>query len=67
MQTLKTELEAIDVVDLTNDFTPHIAENLQQLALKVDKVEGKGLSTEDYTTAEKAEVAKVALKADKTC
>ena len=32
------------------------------LATKVDKVEGKGLSTEDYTTEEKAEVAKVANK-----
>jgi len=32
------------------------------LLLKVDKVEGKGLSTNDYTSAEKAEVAKVVLK-----
>lgn len=27
------------------------------LALKVDKVAGKGLSTEDYTTAEKTKLA----------
>ena len=32
---------------------------------KVDKVAGKGLSTNDYTDAEKAEVAKVAGKLDK--
>ena len=32
---------------------------------KVDKVEGKGLSTNDYTDAEKAEVAKIADKVDK--
>lgn len=32
---------------------------------KVDKVAGKGLSTNDYTDAEKAEVAKIADKVDK--
>ena len=31
------------------------------LDLKVDKVDGKGLSTEDYTTAEKSKVANVPL------
>ena len=31
---------------------------------KVDKVEGKGLSTNDYTDEDKAEVAKIAEKAD---
>ena len=34
------------------------------LAGKVDKVQGKGLSTNDYTDTDKAEVAKVADKAD---
>lgn len=33
---------------------------------KVDKVEGKGLSTNDYTTTDKQEVAKVKDKADKS-
>ena len=33
----------------------------QQDALKVDKEAGKGLSTEDYTTAEKSKVANVPL------
>ena len=32
---------------------------------KVDKVSGKGLSTNDYTNAEKAEVAKIKDKVDK--
>lgn len=32
---------------------------------KVDKVEGKGLSTNDYTDEDKAEVAKIANKVDK--
>lgn len=35
------------------------------IANKVDKVSGKGLSTNDYTTAEKQEVAKIANKVDK--
>ena len=33
----------------------------QQDALKVDKVDGKSLSTEDYTTAEKSKVANIPL------
>ncbi|WP_143314480.1 SGNH/GDSL hydrolase family protein [Clostridium sp. HBUAS56017] len=36
------------------------------LGNKVDKVTGKGLSTNDYTTADKTEVAKVVNKADKS-
>ena len=36
------------------------------LANKVDKEAGKGLSTNDYTNTDKAEVAKVANKAEKT-
>ena len=36
------------------------------IAKKVDKIEGKQLSTNDYTTAEKTEVAKIKTKADKT-
>lgn len=34
------------------------------VAYKVDKIEGKGLSTNDYTNEDKAEVAKIASKAD---
>lgn len=43
-----------------------LADNAAQLAGKVDKVAGKGLSTNDYTNEDKAEVAKVAAKADKS-
>lgn len=41
------------------------ARSTAAIALKVDKVEGKQLSTNDYTTAEKQEVAKIANKVDK--
>lgn len=41
------------------------ARNTAAIALKVDKVGGKQLSTNDYTTAEKQEVAKIANKVDK--
>jgi len=42
-------------VDLTNYYTKTETNGL--LADKVDKVTGKGLSTEDYTTAEKTKLA----------
>ena len=41
------------------------ARSIAAIALKVDKVDGKQLSTNDYTTAEKQEVAKIANKVDK--
>ena len=41
------------------------ARSAAAIALKVDKVDGKQLSTNDYTTAEKTEVAKIANKVDK--
>ena len=52
----------------TNDFSDEYKNQLDNLddALdtKVDKVQGKGLSTNDYDNTEKAEVAKIANKAD---
>lgn len=42
-------------VDLSNYYTKPETNSL--LDTKVDKVEGKGLSTEDYTTAEKTKLA----------
>jgi hypothetical protein len=39
------------------DFTSAVAANTANLDLKVDKITGKGLSTEDYTTAEKTKLA----------
>lgn len=41
------------------------ARSTAAIALKVDKVDGKQLSTNDYTTAEKQAVAKIANKVDK--
>lgn len=43
-------------------FSAHAVYN--KMLTKVDKVEGKGLSTNDYTDEDKAEVDKVANKAD---
>ena len=42
-----------------------ISDLVNVVSTKVDKVAGKGLSTNDYSNAEKAEVAKVADKVDK--
>lgn len=44
-------------VDLSNYYTKSEADNL--LDDKVDKVAGKGLSTEDFTTAEKTKLANI--------
>ena len=52
------------VSELINDsgyLTQH-----QDISGKVDKVNGKGLSTEDYTTAEKEKLADIAEGANKT-
>ena len=57
--TLDARLESSE-----QDFVSYQADNTTQLALKVDKVVGKGLSTNDYDAAEKAEVAKIVLKAN---
>lgn len=48
--TLTIQPEIIEVAGITRD------ELNAGLALKVDKVEGKGLSTEDYTTEEKTKL-----------
>lgn len=44
---------------IPNATTPNQAVNKSQLDLKVDKVTGKGLSTEDYTTSEKNKLASI--------
>lgn len=49
-----------DIASLKNRVTTLEGDNTknkQDIANKVDKVEGKGLSTEDYTTAEKEKLA----------
>lgn len=49
-----------------NEVSSHLAENAKQIEKKVDKVEGKGLSTNDYDNLEKIEVGKVKNKMDST-
>ena len=43
----------------------YINGTVHKLSKKIDKVDGKGLSTNDYTDAEKTEVAKIKDKVDK--
>lgn len=62
---LQPELNAAQIT-ITPIFSSGVPDVNKQyvddgLALKVDKVEGKGLSTEDYTTAEKSKVSNVPL------
>lgn len=51
--------------EIKQAVTSHKAEMATQLNSKVTKVEGKGLSTNDYTNIDKIEVTKVKDKADK--
>lgn len=71
-QTSNYALKKIELADSPPDITvinPNwdtIDEELNSLAVgKVDKVTGKGLSTEDYTTAEKNKLAGIAAGANK--
>ena len=59
-ETVPQELDRIDAK--ITEVEGNVYSNFKN---KVDKVEGKGLSTNDYTDAEKSEVAKVADKVDK--
>ena len=60
----KWELLGTQKIDLTNFYTKEEADGI--LNGKVDKVSGKGLSTNDYTTAEKNKLAGIATGANKT-
>ena len=60
----KWELLGTQKIDLTNFYTKEETGDL--LNNKVDKVSGKGLSTNDYTTAEKNKLAGIATGANKT-
>ena len=42
---------------INNEIRPAIIKNTEAISHKVDKIEGKGLSTEDYTTIEKEKLA----------
>ena len=59
-ETVPQELDRIDAK--ITEVEANVYSNFKN---KVDKVAGKGLSTNDYTDAEKIEVAKVAGKVDK--
>lgn len=58
------ELVGTTAVDLSDYYTK--AQLDVFLANKVDKVTGKGLSTEDYTTAEKTKLSGIEAEANKT-
>ena len=60
----KWELLGTQKIDLTNFYTKEETGDL--LNNKVDKVSGKGLSTNDYTTADKNKLSGIATGANKT-
>lgn len=47
-----------------NELTTKVASNTNAISGKVDKVSGKGLSTNDYTTAEKTKLSGIASGAE---
>lgn len=49
-----------------SDESADLSSIKNQLSNKLDKVSGKGLSTNDYTTAEKQKLAGIATQANKT-
>lgn len=58
------ELIGIQKADLSNYYNKTEVDNL--LDTKVDKVTGKGLSTEDYTSEEKTKLSGIEAQANKT-
>lgn len=54
-----------DLDALNQDLDAHKADIVQQLSTKVDKVQGKGLSDENYTLAEKDKLAGIKSGAEK--
>ena len=68
-QNNKVNLTIPIVLQATGDSTANVmSQNSVTSALggKVDAVQGKGLSTEDYTTAEKTKLSGIASEANKT-
>lgn len=59
---LNAIIEGTDFENVISD----ISELKENISKKVDKVSGKGLSTNDYTNKEKSEVAKIKNKIDKS-
>ena len=54
------------IAEALNDLNSRVGSISTDLDGKVDKVEGKGLSTEDYTTAEKTKLSGIEAEANKT-
>lgn len=63
LNNLKTSYTADDITETTGKvfITPAQKTEIANIANKVDKVDGKGLSANDYTTADKNKVAKSAV------
>ena len=57
---INNKWEQVDSLEFNIADYPTKAEMNTALNLKVDKIEGKGLSTEDYTTAEKTKLSGIA-------
>jgi len=67
----KLDADLVDDTNAAHKFATsgqlsQIATNATNIANKVDKVNGKGLSTEDFTTAEKTKLSGVETEANKT-
>lgn len=67
----KLSADLVDDTSATHKFATaaqlsQIATNTSDIANKVDKVSGKQLSTEDYTTAEKTKLGGIEAEANKT-
>lgn len=61
----KADIDGIDQVENTSDINKPVSTAQQNaLNLKVDKVAGKGLSTEDFTTLEKSKLSNIASNAE---
>lgn len=55
--TADITVDVSDTGEITATLSQTVKDQLAQIANKVDKVEGKGLSTNDFTTAEKNKLA----------
>lgn len=69
LSNIETEANKTTVVQSTGSSTTSVMSQnavTSQLGNKVDKVTGKGLSTEDYTSSEKTKLSNIEAQANKT-
>ena len=68
-KVLESEKNARESADIAIEKAQYVSENLEKFQAdidgKVDKADGKGLSTNDYTDSEKEKVAEIDNKVDK--